>query len=403
MKYFGVTRFSVYSPGSHAWRISSPKFDFSDGYREKLFSNERLAERFRIFFDIAMPIYNEMQKNFDYIHIVQYSPSMPIEWLIKLRHESSKYDFIRLLAVSEDENVDDSRKCEILRILDFEKYTGVFTWFRVDDDDLLPNNYLDIVSEHISESLVGYIVSLGKGYTALYFKGNVYCVREVHWPLLGLGQLYVCHYDHNTKKTRQPVSGGHQFADKKSPVILDSRYPGFFWFRHAEQDTSSGRGLIESTKKLIKQLSAMDAADYTEIAKIFGDVVSNIVDIKIEENCLFDNRIVGKNIYKVNLDLGPGVYLLPYTFRTLDEKKEIKAGIASFGLVGESLSSDNTHLFKSSRDNIGWFDYLSASSKIEYLVFSVPDRACCHYIHFSLWESKSDAEVKMYFPILVSP
>src|SRR5690606_36654681 len=133
------------------------------------------------------------------------------------------------------------------------------SWFRVDDDDLLPLNYLEIGSNHINENRGGYVLSLGKDATALYDKGYILSLKNIHHPLLVLGMLFICHYDYVTGDLVHPKSGGHEDIDQVSPVILDSRELGFLWLRHAGQDTERKNNYSYSINKFLKKLSQLDS------------------------------------------------------------------------------------------------------------------------------------------------
>lgn len=402
MKFFGVTRFSVYSPGSQAWRMSSPNYDLDETYRDKLYSKSRMNERFNVFFSLAMPVYEKMQHDYDYVHIIQYSPSMPKKWLSLLFKESEKYPFIKLCPVEEGESVDDARRSAIKNLLDKDNYTGVYAWFRVDDDDLLPVDYLETVSPHINENSVGYIVSLGKGVTALYDKGYVFGVKEIHHPLLGLGMLYICYYDHVTHDDIHPKSGGHQNIDKSSPVILDSRGLGFLWLRHADQDTERNNNHHYSVNKFLKKLLFMPSVGRADMDRKFPFCSDTFIDFFAEEKNLFKGVVYKKNPAKVELKLSPGSYYLPVEVIASNVEESMKAGLISFIFTKDSIEIDRVSLSKSPREDIGWFSYVSSGYGVTYIFFTIPEGVFLDYVQLRVWSAKFISLFKVHEPIKVS-
>lgn len=201
MYFIGVTRFSLFNPGSSAWKISKMT---QEEYLEKLYSDDRLKIRFDIFFNKALPIYKIMSKDYFYKHVIQYSSFMPTYWKNKLKEEASKYDF--LILSESDANIKSVPVVDILK----EQVSGTLAYFRVDDDDLLSKNYLKSLSYYSTDAYEGMIISFGKGSIALYDKDRYIDFRKCHRRFLALGMAFIGRYDSTSKSYWLPRAGSHE-------------------------------------------------------------------------------------------------------------------------------------------------------------------------------------------------
>ena len=75
---YGVTRYSLFSPGSQSWKTSSSGvFKSAEEYMGYLFSERRLELREEMFFTRSVPALAAMAENHDYKHFVMYSGLLP--------------------------------------------------------------------------------------------------------------------------------------------------------------------------------------------------------------------------------------------------------------------------------------------------------------------------------------
>ena len=64
--FYGVTRYSLFSPGSPSWKTSrSGVFKTQEQYKDYLFSEQRLQMRADVFFGKSVPALAAMAENFE--------------------------------------------------------------------------------------------------------------------------------------------------------------------------------------------------------------------------------------------------------------------------------------------------------------------------------------------------
>ena len=91
---FTKTKFSVYAPGSRAWRASQLK---EADYMDYLFDEERLSFRWHIFKHFSVPTLIKNHEFLDtFFSIIYYSEELPNKWKDKLFSLESKYSFIKV-------------------------------------------------------------------------------------------------------------------------------------------------------------------------------------------------------------------------------------------------------------------------------------------------------------------
>src|SRR5699024_11828097 len=91
------TRFSLYSPGSGAWRATNgTKYRTEEEYLDYLYSDERLGPRTDIFLELTLPILKRGAGDVDYRHIISFSASLPEAYKARLREFADSNDFVVL-------------------------------------------------------------------------------------------------------------------------------------------------------------------------------------------------------------------------------------------------------------------------------------------------------------------
>lgn len=196
--YFGVTRFSIYRPRNNDWEISK---EDELCYQEKLFADDRLRSRIDLFANIALPIYERFSETYDYQHLLLYSEELPFSYKQELFSLKRKYDFLDLIEVPPVVNPFSHALDCISNKLERMGYHGLFCWFRIDDDDFLPANFLDMLKIYVSDNHVGFCISFGKGISAIYLGGVYRNLREVYWPKFSAGQAFVGNFDLEKKSS----------------------------------------------------------------------------------------------------------------------------------------------------------------------------------------------------------
>jgi hypothetical protein len=363
MHYFGFTRFSVFVPGSAAWHMSKKT---EKEYLNQLFSDERLGPRFEIFFERALPVYQEMSRKHSYRHIFSYSERIPDKWKEIIRQKAIEFPVLML-----DEVAADPSPYVIIAREMKHRETSVVTLFRVDDDDILSSDFMDKLSCYAKPEFTGMAVSFGMGLTAIYENGKFREFREVVKPLLAIGTAYIGSYDAVSGQLDFPRGGSHVETDRFIPVILDSRTPTFLWTQHLEQDSYSQSNPTIALERLRKSLSTYKKIEDVEnFGKIFPGVahdldeyISNIrptVILDAPSSISSDKKLIAMlNIegdYEFRLKVSGGI-------------NDARGALISFDFNDEyELISG---LFKSSAEGLGFFRYLETGEGVIETIFNV--------------------------------
>lgn len=362
--YFGVTRFSVYSPKSRGWNLSSHSSE--KDYVESLYSDERLSSRFDIFINYSLPIYASYAERYSYRHIVIYSEEMPHAWKEKLYQAASKFSFV-CLCKSEKGIYDLSGFMKTL-VQEQVRSSCLVVQFRVDDDDLLSSEYIDELSKYASKSFVGMSVSFGSGIAAKYSENVFTNFRSVRKHFLALGLATVGEYDKNKEELWFPDSldKNHIETDLYRPVIVDSRKPVYVWTHHDLQDTDakspmhSVNARLLSYKPLSDDLSCLHSfptlsCDY---AKYIGDAA---IVYSLGSDAASKDGMVKFSAVDMS---SPGLYKIDYSLSLSSPLRMNSRGLVLCLAKSEEVSVEGMSLSKSK--DIGWFKYVPVGSEREF-------------------------------------
>lgn len=350
--FFGVTRFSVYSPNSAAWNISSRS---EKEYLSNLYSDDRLASRFEIFTSYALPIYKKYSEEYKYKHILTYSDEMPDKWKFRLYNLADSHPF---LILNEAKSLSYKKIIENCLRLDSSQNCPVAV-FRVDDDDVLSEFYIDELSKYVDYPFVGMSVSFGAGIAARYSSGNYIDFRRVKKPLIAIGLASIGEYRENDEGLMLPESVSHPITDNFRPVIVDSQRLMFVWTHHDSQDSnygSRGKG-IDSAFWLYQSLSnPKELAGFPTIKSDFELVSDKLLLLKKIDETEYGNTEKKLSAGKIS---GPGQYrfVLKCTFKNknLNDNK----GIIFYLKKGEGQIGEVHGLRLSNSEKIGFYRYIS--------------------------------------------
>lgn len=257
MIFVGVTRFSVFQPKSVEWHASKhADLDISrKEYLSYLYSDSRMLFRLHVFINLSLPLLEKGSKEFDYIHVVQYSSVMPKKFLDQLLDAEKRYNFLKLVEVNEEERYE--RVWAEVKAFMLPKFKGeqlVFGFFNLDDDDLLATSYFEQMKQYVLARNVGSYVSLAQGATGYYNykKEKLEVAKICYSPKINIGLLAISYF--NGDSFYIPRRGSHKFVDQDAPLILDSRNISYFWIRSEFQDTGISDKKVASAKGLKAKL-----------------------------------------------------------------------------------------------------------------------------------------------------
>ncbi|NDK33178.1 glycosyltransferase [Nesterenkonia haasae] len=265
MKFVGHTRFSVYSYQSDKFAATRGKTD-ENAYREWLYAPERLEPRTEIFLEETLPQIERAQKGkHDVVHVVCYSPTLPERYKAALQDAERTFDFVRLHEV--DEPVSGfAPPAEAIRqsvqwSLGSSQRLGIY---RLDDDDLLAEDYFDRMAKYSEVAGPGWRVSLGYGYSAIRSEGKYYFARRDYHPMVSVGMLSIVDLapDGSIEGLHDTA---HQRSDTGGPVILESSEVAFFRSRHPGQDNIlakfKGQDFLSSAVAEMRRWSPISVQD----------------------------------------------------------------------------------------------------------------------------------------------
>ena len=243
---FGVTRFSVFSPASNAWKASREMTE--EKYKAYLFSKSRLSGRLLIMQKFTIPNLkrlSEMHKSFH--HFITYSRNLPNDVLASLFSMVSGHDNLHVV-----EHTLLMRSIKDIIRTNSSTSAGMYALFNLDDDDLVAHDYVTKLFEYVNPSFSGWVVSFGLGISALFDseRGEFHDFRECHHPKINIGLAFVNPY----AISADGVDVGcldrprHPIIDRERKVVLDSREFMWVWGRHVDQDTLIYKDAASSLK-----------------------------------------------------------------------------------------------------------------------------------------------------------
>nr|WP_233096896.1 glycosyltransferase [Pseudomonas sp. MF6787] len=355
--FFGVTRFSIYNPGSKAWAFSQQS---ESEYLEGLYSDERMAPRVEIFINKSLPIYQSMADKYSYKHILLYSEILPEKWKNALELAAERFP---VLVLVKDGTKHSAPMLEFLS----GKESSSIAWFRVDDDDLLSSDYLDQLSSYVKPEFEGMAVSFGAGLAAYYSDGSFKHFRKCRFPLLALGQAFIGRYDAKKGALDFPSGGDHTSIDMRTPVILDSRRPTYVWTHHSSQDTKLKKDKVAVISTVNSILSKMPPAENcTSLIDIFPTMAGDFIAHDAIGGVVFDSGDRQDNLTGsftcIDASLGAGAYTVEYNLQCSESSVNDRAALLSFSFEGkEDFVIGGLSL--ADREDIGLYRYLETGNE----------------------------------------
>lgn len=310
--FIGQTRFSLFLPGSSAWKATS-KDNHRDlnSYREYLYSDDRMQLRSRIFFDHSIPLLARASKNHRIRHIVSYSKSLPYVYRSQLENAAKEFGFLVL-----DERPDGVGPSDWRELLDFEvgleDLVGVY---RLDDDDLLSDDYFDRARKYLNQPFVGMRLSFGRVAQVLYSEGKFSLPRDSRHPMNAIGLMDIGQKI-STFEYELPKVASHNRSDTVGPVILESSSISSLWIRSGLQDTSIGKSPDQRERQIRDKLIALPTVSKSVFTSKFPTLVNEVNFGKLMRLISQETRIIGSTTF----DLKQPVDMLSFTFTYIGGK-----------------------------------------------------------------------------------
>lgn len=197
MLVYFITRFSIFDPASKAFKLT--RENDTEYYKSYLFSKERLEYKFSSFEKITLPSIVQ-QTNNNYIWEIYTSNYLPTEYKERLLESTKSYENIKIYFVESFKEFNKSKKIN-------DKYCTV----RLDDDDGLNENYVEIMQKYKDETNA--VISFPNGKYITIQNNEIIYGSNILYKLNAQG---LCSIGQNIYGR-----GSHTSLDKMHKVIYD--------------------------------------------------------------------------------------------------------------------------------------------------------------------------------------
>lgn len=269
--FVGHTRFSLFNPGAGDWKSSSRTSSAEEAAFEKyLFSEERLAPRAEVFMQNTVPMLNRASERHRIRHVVSYSENLPAKYQEMLTEAAENHPFLVLDRKAPKEGASPWQSVVGDEIADTECVGA----YRLDDDDLLADDFFDRMAGYIRDPFVGMWVTFANGYTAVTSEGRIFRPRKVTWPKIAIGLTAVHKKETGGKFVGPSTRGGHNRVDEHNAMVVDSREPSYLWLRSTNQDSLVNVPEAERLRKLEGMLHQYELASAADFRRSFPHLKS---------------------------------------------------------------------------------------------------------------------------------
>lgn len=219
-----------------------------------------MQRRLEVFGRYAAPIYQEIAQRHDFQVLIQHSSALPERWLARLSDLATQFPVLVPVAVpgwveareTVHEHLRGSRG-------------GPVVMLRIDDDDLISTDFLDLMAPHVTEGHHGWCISLGAGLAAHLGPDGIVDLRHVHTPLIAIGQAFVGRYRRRGHHLDLSPLLSHRQVPRTLPTVVDSRSAAFVHLRHEEQDSWLGSGSRHAEQRVRDSLAKLQPIHGEEV------------------------------------------------------------------------------------------------------------------------------------------
>ena len=284
MFFIGVTRFSLHYPNAVGWNLT--QLGLSEGeYKKRLFSPERLEPRWWIFSQLTVPQLAIGSAGLQYRHVVQVSPQLPAQYKVQLKQLAKQFPF---LVISEEGTAANHREFldSQIRLMSRKTDSSVFARFRLDDDDVLADDYFKQLTRYVKSEFVGFAVSFGSGFQTLLTGRVLSSFQRLHQPRNSMGLASIGRIGSNGQIILANYSN-HARCDIEVPTILDSRRPLVLSIKHRGQDTYETKEAYGATQRAVTASRLEPAVTVGEVSRYFSKLPDALPGYKL----LYDEAV----------------------------------------------------------------------------------------------------------------
>ncbi|QJR81532.1 hypothetical protein CA267_012450 [Alteromonas pelagimontana] len=254
-KLFIPIRFSVLT-SSKNWAIS--RKDNFDIYKEALFAKERMEAKLLLFRELVVPNLrriNALAEDVDLQVIVLSSTHLPDSYKAQLNEIVNGCSFISISYIDESAAITPSIDSLIRSHLDKASSNVAFATTRLDDDDLLAEQFIPKIKKYIHPGFCDHIISFSRGYESyldietLQLSPNI----KISSPKIALGLSHINFYNKADNKLMGKIgnvygAGDHTLVHENFTLIIDHSRAMFLRMSYNEQDTGA-KGIFARIKR----------------------------------------------------------------------------------------------------------------------------------------------------------
>lgn len=383
--FVGHTRFSLFNPRSTQWKVTSGnRFKRSSEYFDYLYSEERMSFRLKMLIEYSLPVLERAAEKYKIRHIVSYSSNMPEEYKNRLIEAHQRFPFLVLDECPVGDGATPWQELLSDAFTDGEMIGA----FRLDDDDVLGAGFFEGMSKYLKPEFQGMVISLARGFTAVWDGQTFISPREVRHPMLGIGLTYVYRRTLDGRFEGPSLKGGHNVADRYNPVVLDSRSPSFFWTRSADQDTSTSGSFSQRLARALEIVKDLPPAESNEFRKAFPglDIVSFPQSVELDSG---SGALTGWKVWELDSPAQRFTLKVDYSAPSGIDRKNYLFSFdirdAAGHIVDEKIECEG--LSYSENPNVGHFRYSSfrAGTRSYHVTLALPDGMFCHGVTLREW------------------
>lgn len=250
---FFLIRYSVFNKSQGLWAIGS-NVD-AESYKEKLFTEDRLALHEELFLKTALPSLEILSKEGRMTALVFVSPEMPEKYLHKIRSVAATRNWMKVISVRSDKALNRQIEGRIKKELDGFEEDVCYATVRLDDDDALASDYCMILEKYMFPEHAGYCVSFPEGLLSVFDNG-VYVSHYYHRQINNAQGLAMINTSSRVDADATPLTvfgtGNHNTVDKRYPVILDSKDVMYLRTEHPHSDLVANSGRHRDKQKMVE-------------------------------------------------------------------------------------------------------------------------------------------------------
>lgn len=161
----------------------SQKIFFGDGIKD-IFEPHYFEYRFKIFKEVTLKSFQH-QTNPNFVLLLLHSESMPLEYQRRFMELENSNSFLENLFIKDNQEGFNDAIHNSINYVSFSDNCAVT--FRIDNDDAVPNDFIEQLSWYLRRDFVGYIISMPTVYIVKRISSEQYKLQEVFYPANSIG------------------------------------------------------------------------------------------------------------------------------------------------------------------------------------------------------------------------